>query len=281
MTSAVNKTRDTSENSVVCTTGGAALDHDTVANKTTTEVTQTRSLSVGGPREQAVGNSPTARRLIQPATATSSIGSRTAHHHHQKMKRKPSKKLKKGPMEGINENAEELGETLLEEFAVVTGTTGSASGSQPEDVKYRWASKFSPDHMYCSMKGYEDILDERYSTDTTKDRGRRFSSDRDNMVIASMKHQQDAAFVAQVNEKQMDKISTKFTAAMRLLDAHKHSQGLPHTSKQPIMQSDPKDVYQAWSVSWKDDFNFRPKTFRETTSVIDEIRERQWGQQNT
>ena len=62
------------------------------------------------------------------------------------------------------------------------------------------------------------------------------------MVIAGMKHQQDAAFVIQVGDKEMNKMSTKFTAAMRLLDAHKHSANLPHTSKQPIMQNDPKGI---------------------------------------
>ncbi len=62
-------------------------------------------------------------------------------------------------MEGIKENADELGENILDEFAPVVSASGSV-----EDTKYRWAAKFSPAHMYCSMKGYEDILRESYGT---------------------------------------------------------------------------------------------------------------------
>ena len=123
------------------------------------------------------------------------------------------------------------------------------------------------------VKGYEDILDEIYGDvkDTTSKR--KFSPGRDNMVIASMKHQQDAAYVTQVSEKQMTKISTKFAAAMRLLDAHKESLGQAHTSRQPIVVGRAKDVYLAWLHSWTDEFNFRLKTARETSSVVDEINE--------
>ena len=114
------------------------------------------------------GDTPTIttpRRFVQTVTNPSSLTSRGA-----KMKRKPSKKIKKGPMEGINENAEDLGEVLLEEFAAHPGSAASASGSQPEEPKYRWASKYSPHHMYCAMKAYEDILDDIYATPRTKDR---------------------------------------------------------------------------------------------------------------
>ena len=47
--------------------------------------------------------------------------------------------------------------------------------------------------------GYEDILDEIYGN-VVDETGRKpkFSPGRDNMVIASMKHQQDAAYVTQV-----------------------------------------------------------------------------------
>ena len=71
----------------------------------------------------------------------------------------------------------------------------------------------------------------------------------------------------------MTKISAKFTAAMRLLDAHKETLDQPHTSRQPIMVGRPHDVYLAWLHSWTDEFNFRLKTTRETSSVIDEINE--------
>lgn len=257
------------------------MDHETSAAVTTrpdtnyTPTTHTRSLSLGAKTDHfTTGTSVGSPTAVQRRMTTQS--NTLANRGPAKGKRKAVlRRTSKGNFESIIENVDERGDRILEEFAAVQNKSTAGSGSTPEEVKHRWAAKFSPEHMYCTMKGYEDILDDLDASKSIKDK-RPFSPDRENMVIASMKHHSDAAFCAQVNEKQMEHMSTKFTAAMRLHDVRKHQQGLPHTSKQPIMQNDPADVYQAWSHAWPEDFNFRMKTYRETTSVIDEIREGEW-----